>query len=78
MSPLDTLVEMFARNEGDAEVIRELVQAHLAESVWSRMEATPGFTEGLRQAERDLAEGRFVRYRHRHSGERHSLRRVAR
>jgi hypothetical protein len=36
-----------------------------AEDVWATLEAIPGFTEGLRQAEADHAAGLFVPFRHR-------------
>lgn len=31
--------------------------------VWRRLEATPGFNEGMARARADMAAGRFVRYR---------------
>ena len=37
-------------------------QKSLSHAVWDTLESTPGFNEGLREAEADLAAGRGVRY----------------
>lgn len=65
--------------EAAAEIERALDAARFADAtpkerealsarVWSALESDPTFTEGLRQAERDLAEDKGTRYVHKYTG----------
>lgn len=57
------LVLFFARHPRVSRLFnRGPVRAYAAAAVWRRLEGTPGFTEGLRRAERELAAGGGVRY----------------